>query len=104
MINVSLTRENGQMCTHSPAEKAAAGAALVLYHAIAMVFAQDQQLDRVGGSHHFVFHDGTLAASQLSVNALRGHALSVCQGEDLPALWRLHATAAQRKFLSLLDS
>lgn len=47
---------------------------------------------------------GALAADQLSVNALCGHALPVCQGEDLSALWRFHATAAQWKFLSLLDS
>lgn len=41
MINVSLTLEKRQVCTYSPAEKATAGAALVLYHAIAVVFAQD---------------------------------------------------------------
>lgn len=104
MINVSLTLKKHQVCTYSPAEKAAAGAALVLHHAIAVVFAQDQQLNRIGWTHHFMLQYGALAANQLSINALCGHALPVCQGEDLSALWRFHATAAQWKFLSLLDS
>lgn len=91
------------MCTHSPAEEAAAGAALVLHHAVAVVLAQDQQLNRVGGTHHFMFQYGTLAAGQLSVNALRGHALPVCQRENLSTLGRLHAAAAEWKLLSFLD-
>lgn len=103
MISVSPTGSNSQSYTYRPAEKSTAGAALVFYHAVAVVFAQDQQLNGVGRTHHFVFQYGTLAATQLPVNALCGHALSVCQGENLSALWRFHATAAQWKLLSLLD-
>lgn len=101
MISLSLTN---LISTYRPAEKSTAGAALMFYHAIAVVFAQDQKLNGVGWTHHFVFRYGTLAATELSINTLCGHALSVCQGEDLSALWRFHATAAQWKFLSLLDS
>ena len=90
------------VCTHSPAEEATAGAALVLHHAVAVILAQHQQLHRVGGAHHFVFQDGALAAAQLSVHALRGHALPVGQREDLSTLRRLHAAAAERELLSLL--
>lgn len=75
----------------------------MLHHAIAMVLAQYKQLNRVGGTHHFVFHDSALAAAQLSINALCGHALPVCQDKNLPTLGRLHAAAAERKLLSLLD-
>lgn len=64
--------------THSPAEVATAGAALVLHHAVPVVLAQNQQLNRVGGTHHFLFQDGVLAAGQLPVDALRGHTLPVC--------------------------
>lgn len=74
----------------------------MLHHAVAVVLAQDQQLDRVGGSHHLMFQHGALAAGQLSVNALRGHALPVGKDEDLSTLGRLHAAAAERKLLSLL--
>lgn len=101
MISASLT---GQIYIYRLAEKSTAGAALVFHHAVAVVFAQNQQLNRVGWTHHFVFQYGTLAAIQLSINTLCCHALSVCQGEDLSTLWRFHATATQWKFLSLLDS
>lgn len=75
----------------------------MLHHAIAVVLTQNQQLNRVGGAHHFMFQYGTLAAGQLSINTLGGHALPVCQGENLSTLWRLHAAAAERKLLGLLD-
>lgn len=90
-------------CTHSSAEEATAGAALVLHHSVAVVFAQNQQLNRVGGTHHFVFQHSTLAARQLSVNAFCGHTLPVCQDENLSTLGRFHSAAAERKFLSLLN-
>lgn len=75
----------------------------MLHHAVAVVLAQNQQLNGVGGTHHFVFQYGTLAAGQLPVHALRGHALPVCQDQNLPTLGRLHAAAAQRKLLGFLD-
>lgn len=90
-------------CTHSPAEEATAGAALVLHHAITVVLAQNQQLYRVGGTHHFMFQDGDLAAGQLSINALCGHALPVRQDKNLSTFGRLHAAAAEWKLMSLLD-
>lgn len=91
------------LCTHSPAEEATPGAALVLHHAVTVVLAQNQQLNGVGGTHHFMFQYGTLAAGQLSIHALCGHALPVRQDENLSTLGRLHTAAAERKLLSLLN-
>lgn len=81
--------------THSSAEEAAARAALVLDHPAAVVLTQNQQLNGVGRTHHLVFEDSDLAARQLTIHTLRGHALPVGQGEDLSTLGRLHAAAAQ---------
>lgn len=74
----------------------------MLHHAVTVILAQHQQLDGVGGTHHLMFKDCTLAAAQLSVHALCCHALPVSQGEDLSTFGRLHAAAAERKLLSLL--
>lgn len=75
----------------------------MLHHAAAVVLTQNQQLDRVGGTHHLVLQDGALAASQLPVHALCGHALPVGQDENLSTFGRLHAAAAERELLRLLD-
>lgn len=89
--------------THRSAEEAAARTALVLHHAVAMVLAQNEQLNGVGRTHHFMFHYSILAASQLSIYTLCGHALPVCQNENFSTLGGLHAATAERKLLSLLD-
>lgn len=50
---------------HRPAEESTAGAALVLNHAGPVVLTQNQQMDRVGGPHHFLLHHSPLATTQL---------------------------------------
>ena len=50
---------------HRPAEETTARAALVLDHASPVVLTQNQQMDGVGGSHHFLLHHSPLAATQL---------------------------------------
>lgn len=51
--------------THRLAEESTARAALVLNHAGPVVLTQNQQLDRVWGSHHLLLHHSSLAATQL---------------------------------------
>lgn len=51
--------------THRPAEESTARAALVLDHAGPVVLTQNQQMDGIGGPHHFLLHHSPLTATQL---------------------------------------
>ena len=60
-----MDMSTGLCSPHRPAEESTAGAAVVLDHAGPVVLTQNQQVDRVGGSHHFLLHHSPVATIQL---------------------------------------
>ena len=92
---VGVAFQEGARC----AEVAAARAAMVLDHAGSMGLTEHHQRHAARRPHGLPLKDGSIAAQELSIHTLCGHALVPCSLADAVNLGSLHAAAAEGQLL-----